>query len=48
MSCPCPDPACSDIHAHDVTAVFTVTLPPLSQLLGLPPAQAGQGVPGGD
>lgn len=37
MSCPCPDPRCDDVHAHDVTAAFTVELPPLSQLLGLVP-----------
>lgn len=34
MPCPCPDEACADVHAHDVTAAFTVQLPPLSAMLG--------------
>lgn len=32
-SCPCPDRACTDVHAHDVTATFTVVLPPLQALI---------------
>ena len=35
--CPCPDRDCDDVHAHDVIAELTVTLPPLAQLLGLVP-----------
>lgn len=42
MPCPCPDPACDDVHAHDVTATFTVDLPtePLKRLFA--------GLAGGD
>jgi hypothetical protein len=31
---PCPCGAGHDVHVHDVTAAFTVTLPPLAELLG--------------
>jgi hypothetical protein len=37
MPCPCDDPACDDVHAHDVTGTFAVELPPLSQMLGKVP-----------
>lgn len=37
MTCPCPDPACDDVHAHDVTCSFVIELPPLSVMLGLAP-----------
>jgi hypothetical protein len=35
MACPCEDPGCEDVHAHDVTGVLSVTLPVPSLLAGL-------------
>lgn len=42
MACPCPDEACEDVHAHDVTGEFVIQLPELGLLIG----QAA--VPGGE
>jgi hypothetical protein len=26
MTCPCPDEACTDVHAHDVTGVLAMEI----------------------
>lgn len=43
--CPCPDPACSDVHAHDVTGQLAMTID-VTQLLSGMFQQQEEGVPG--
>lgn len=36
MGCPCPDPACADVHAHDVTGALAMEIDVTAMLGGLP------------
>lgn len=41
--CPCPDPECGDVHAHDVTARLDMKLDIPAMLAGLMKGPAADG-----